>query len=325
MITKELIQPRSIAVVGASNDTRKPGGKVIENLRAGAFSGPIYPVNPKETEIQGFPAYRSVSDLPPVNLAILSVPARFCVETMRTLAASKGTRGFIVFSAGFGEVGEEGRRIESEMVDVADAYGAGLIGPNCIGVLTPHYNGVFTLPLPPSDPQGCTLISGSGATAVMIMEVATTVGLRFSQVFSVGNSAQTGVEEVLRHIDESETGGAETGGVETGGTTTGGVESGDTDTAGAMTAGATTGRPPILLYIESIADPLQFLTHARSLRRKGFPIAAIKAGSSEAGSRAAGSHTGAWSARTTRWMRCSGRRESSVAAVERSSPCWGRS
>lgn len=267
MITQELIHPQSIAVVGASNDTRKPGGKVVENLLIGSFSGPIYPVNPKETEIQGLTAFPSVADLPQVDLAILSIPAAICVDAMRTLAESKGTRGFIVFSAGFGEVGDEGAKIEAEMVEIANTYRAGLIGPNCIGVITLHYNGVFTLPLPPIDPLGSTLISGSGATAVMIMEVATTVGLRFSRVFSVGNSAQIGVEEVLRYIDESE------------------------DETGAE--GVSNGRPPILLYIESITDPSAFLTHARSLRRKGFSIAAIKAGSSDAGSRAAGSHTGA--------------------------------
>jgi acyl-CoA synthetase (NDP forming) len=263
VITNKLIHPRSIAVIGASNDTRKPGGKVIENLLVGGFDGPIYPVNPKESEIQGIAGYRSVSDLPQVDVAILAIPAASCVETVRVLAETKETRGFIVFSAGFGEVDPAGAAIESEMVRIADAHGAALIGPNCIGILTPHYNGVFTTPIPPSDAHGCTLISGSGATAVFIMEASTTIGLRFSRVFSVGNSAQIGVEDVLRYIDET--------------------ESGASDTL----------VPPILLYIESITDPQAFLTHARSLRRKGFPIAAIKAGSSEAGGRAAGSHTGA--------------------------------
>jgi acetyltransferase len=136
-----------------------------------------------------------------------------------------------------------------------------LIGPNCIGVLTPAYHGVFTKPIPTLDPKGCDFISGSGATAVFIMEAGIPKGLTFSQVFSVGNSAQLGVEEILAHLDES-------------------------------FDPATSSRIK-LLYIETISKPQMLLKHAASLIRKGCRIAAIKAGSSEAGSRAASSHTGA--------------------------------
>lgn len=261
MIVPELIRPASIAVVGASGNTRKPGGKVLANLQAGAFAGPLYPVNPKERTVQGLEAYASVEALPSVELAILAIPAKLCPETVRILAERKGTRGFIILSAGFSEESEEGAALEREIVEIVSAHDGGLIGPNCIGVLTPHYNGVFTTPIPTLEPEGCDFISGSGATAVFIMEAGIPNGLTFSQVFSVGNSAQIGVEEALEHLDETFD-PAESSRVK-------------------------------LLYIESVSKPQKLLRHARSLIEKGCRIAAIKAGSSAAGSRAASSHTGA--------------------------------
>ncbi len=258
MITGTLINPKSIAVIGASKDTRKPGGKVLFNLLTGQFSGPIYPVNPREEEVQGLPAYATVADLPPVDLAILAIPAAACVEAVRILIREKETSAFIVLSAGFSEEGEAGAALEQELAALVEEAGASLIGPNCIGVLTPSYNGVFTTPIPHLDREGCDLISGSGATAVFIMEAAAAKGLHFSRLFSVGNSAQIGVEEVLEYLDGEP-----------------GVPN------------------PKLLYIENIARPVKLLRHARSLVTKGCRIAAIKAGTSDAGSRAASSHTGA--------------------------------
>ena len=261
MIVPELIRPASIAVVGASGNTQKPGGKVLANLQAGAFAGPLYPVNPKERTVQGLEAYASVEELPSVELAILAIPAKLCPETVRILAERKGTRGFIILSAGFSEESEAGAALERKIVEIVSAHDGGLIGPNCIGVLTPHYNGVFTTPIPTLEPQGCDFISGSGATAVFIMEAGIPNGLTFAQVFSVGNSAQIGVEEALEYLDENFD-PAESSRVK-------------------------------LLYIESISRPQKLLKHARSLISKGCRIAAIKAGSSVAGSRAASSHTGA--------------------------------
>jgi acetate---CoA ligase (ADP-forming) len=284
MIHSALIRPSSIAVVGASNDTTKPGGKVLKNLLDGggmaggglagrpgatAPSGhppgqlSIYPVNPREDRVQGIPAYSSVQELPTTDLAILAIPAIHCGPAMQTLAAEKQTRGFIVLSAGFSEEGAAGAELERQLAEIADRHGASLIGPNCIGLLTPHYNGVFTTPIPRLVPGGCDLISGSGATAVFIMESGLTKGLTFSRVFSVGNGAQNGVEEVLEYLD-----------------LTWSPDSPDS-------------RSPKLLYIEGIRDPRKLLHHARSLVEKGCPVAAVKAGSSDAGSRAATSHTGA--------------------------------
>ena len=112
------------------------------------------------------------------------------------LAETRGTRAFIIVSAGFSEENSKGAEIEREIVDICREYDAALIGPNCIGVMTPAYQGVFTLPIPSLDPAGCDFISGSGATAVFIMESGLQKGLRFNHVFSVGNSAQLGVEDV---------------------------------------------------------------------------------------------------------------------------------
>lgn len=261
MINDQLIKPRSIAVVGASNDVTKPGGKVLKNILDHHFEGQVYAVNPKETSIQGIACHADVSLLPEVDLAILAIPARFCPAAVEELALRKNTRAFIILSAGFHEESEEGARLEQEIVRIVDSVGGCLIGPNCIGVMTPWHASVFTTPIPKLEPQGVDFISGSGATAVFIMESAIPNGLTFSSVFSVGNSAQTGVEEVLEYMD--------------------------------LTFDPEKSSRVKLLYIESISKPQKLLKHATSLIRKGCRIAAIKSGTSQAGSRAASSHTGA--------------------------------
>jgi acetate---CoA ligase (ADP-forming) len=261
MVTNELINPRSIVVVGGSNDITKPGGKILKNLIDGKFKGDLYVTNPKESLVQGIKSFRNPAGLPYVDMAIIAIAAQYVPAIVLMLAYEKKTRAFIILSAGFSEESEEGKILESEIVETVNEVGGSLIGPNCIGVMTPNYNGVFTLPTPKLDPKGIDFISGSGATAVFIMESAIPKGLTFNSVFSVGNSAQMGVEEILEYMDES-------------------FEPEKS--------------PKVkLLYIETINKPQKLLKHAASLIRKGCRIAAIKAGSSEAGSRAASSHTGA--------------------------------
>ncbi len=255
-----LMKPKSIAVVGASDNMASPGGKLLKNLIDHNFKGDLYAVNPKKRNIQGLKAFQQVNDLPEVDLAIIAIAAKYCVETVQILAHKKNTKAFIIISAGFSEQDEEGAQIESEIVKIINEVGGTLLGPNNIGLLNTNYAGVFTTPIPKLDPKGVDFISGSGATAVFIMEAAHSNGLAFNSVFSVGNSAQIGVEEVLAYLDET----------------------------------YNDQQPKIkLLYIESIDKPRKLLKHAISLRKKGCRIAAIKAGSSEAGSRAASSHTGA--------------------------------
>src|SRR6056297_1792267 len=263
MITQQLLDPQSIVVVGGSDNTQKPGGKVLENLIDGNFKGKLYVAKPKEDEVQGIKSYKNPVDLPQVDLAILAIAAKYCTETVRLLTEKKNTKAFIILSAGFSEENEEGAKIEKEVVDLVNKADGALIGPNCVGVLNQNYNGVFTTPIPKLDPHGVDFISGSGATAVFIMESGIPKGLTFNSVYSVGNSAQTGVEEIVKHMDENF----------------------DPENSSKVK----------LLYIESIEKPQLLLKHSRSLIRKGCKIAAVKAGGSEAGSRAASSHTGSLS------------------------------
>lgn len=260
-VTKELIAPRSIVVVGASDDLYKPGGRALENLRTHDFRGELMAVNPKLDEVQGVKSYRTVEALPQVDLAVLAIAAKYCPHTVEVLAKEKGTKAFVILSAGFHEEGEEGARLEREIVDIINAHSACLIGPNCVGMMNANHTSVFMKPIPRFDSKGVDFITGSGATAVFIIELGITQGLSFSSVFSVGNSAQLGVEEILEYFDE--------------------------------TFDPATSSRVKLLYVESISNPAKLLKHAQSLIRKGCRIAAVKAGSSEAGSRAASSHTGA--------------------------------
>ena len=261
MLARELTEPRSIAVIGGSNNLHKPGGKILQNLLKGSFSGELYVVNPGEERVQGVKSFPDPGSLPRTDLAILAIAASHCEEAVEILAREKGTKGFIILSAGFGEESDEGARLEGRIADLIASAGGNLIGPNCIGVINQQYQGVFTSPVPRLDPKGCDFISGSGATAVFIMEAGIPNGLTFSSVYSVGNSAQTGVEDVLQHLDET------------------------FDPASSSRVK--------LLYIENIDKPNLLLKHASSLVRKGCRLAAIKAGTSDAGSRAASSHTGA--------------------------------
>ncbi len=261
MITKQLIDPKSIVVVGGSNDINKPGGKILKNIIDGGFKGELYVANPKETEVQGIKSFQNPAELPQVDMAVLAIAAKYCDETVRILTEEKGTKAFIIISAGFSEESHAGGELEAKIVERINKVEGSLIGPNCTGILTPNHQSIFTEPIPTLDPNGIDFISGSGATACFILESGIPKGLTFSSVFTVGNSAQMGVEEIVKHMDETF----------------------DPETSSKVK----------LLYIENIDKPQMLLKHASSLIRKGCKIAAVKAGSSDAGSRAASSHTGA--------------------------------
>ncbi len=261
MITKELTHPRSIVVVGGSEDLAKPGGKILKNIIDGNFNGDIYVLNPKADKVQGINSYKTPDKLPDVDLAIIAIAAKYTPETVEYLTRNKNTKAFIILSAGFSEESEEGKVLEDRVVAAINEVGGSLIGPNCVGILTPQHHSIFTQPIPKLNPKGCDFISGSGATACFIMEAGIPKGLQFANVYSVGNSAQLGVEEILKHLDEN--------------------------------FDPKTDSKVKLLYLENIDKPDMLLKHASSLIRKGCKIAAVKAGASEAGSRAASSHTGA--------------------------------
>ncbi len=293
MITKELTHPRSIVVVGGSEDIQKPGGKILKNLIDGKFAGELYVMNPKMDEVQGIKSYRTPDEMPDVDLAIIAIAAKYIPDTVEFLTENKNTRAFIILSAGFSEESHEGKLLEDRVVQAINKVNGSLIGPNCVGILTPQHSSIFTYPIPKLNPKGCDFISGSGATACFIMEAGIPNGLQFANVYSVGNSAQLGVEEILKHLDE--------------------------------TFDPEKDSKVKLLYLENIDKPQMLLKHATSLIKKGCRIAAVKAGGSEAGSRAASSHTGALASsdvavdalfRKAGIVRCHGREDLiSVASV----------
>ena len=261
MINNQLLHPESIVIIGGSNNKHKPGGAIVRNILQGGYKGVLRIVNPKEDEVQGIKAFNDCKVLPPTDLAILVVAAKYCPEYVEYLASEKGVKAFIIISAGFGEETKEGAEMENQILASCEKYGCALIGPNCIGLMNSWYHGVFTKPIPQLRTNGVDFISSSGATAVFILESAVSKGLPFNSVWSVGNAKQINVEEVLQYMDETF----------------------DPERDSHIK----------LLYIENVSNPDKLLFHASSLIRKGCRIAAIKSGSSESGSRAASSHTGA--------------------------------
>ena len=260
MINTELFNPQSIVVVGGSENTYKPGGKVLENLIKGNYQGKLFVVNPKADSVQGIESYKDISTLPPVELAILAIPARFCLQTIKILT-SRGTKAFIILSAGFGELNKEGKEIEYDLSLFANKNNISILGPNCIGIINKNYKGVFTTPIPKYNPKGVDFISSSGSTAVFIMEAGMQMGMQFSSIYSVGNAIQIQVEDILEYFDLNYIPGKSSN--------------------------------IIMIYIEQLSNPAKLLKHGISLNKKGCHIIAIKSGVTQAGSRAASSHTGA--------------------------------
>ncbi len=256
----KLINPGSIAIIGASNDPSKPGGKLLQNILTGEYLGRIYPVNPKHNVIQEIPAFDSIQTLPTIpDIAFIAIPAKYVQHTLEEVA-EKGVKIAVVLSAGFGEVNEGGKIAEQHLAQIANEHNMLLLGPNCSGILTYAHASKFTSFVPDMMPNGIDIISGSGATIDFLAEQAVRRGIPLRSLLTVGNAAQTGVTEILEQFDEYD-------------------------------------EPPfsavILLYTESITNPHSLLKHTRNLNRKGCVIAGIKAGTSVVGSRAAASHTGA--------------------------------
>ena len=263
---QSLLQPASIAVIGASDDTSKPGGKLVRNILLRGYAGTLLLVNPKSGQMQGVRAYPSIDALPTApELAFIAIPAKLVRQALEELA-QKGAKAVVVLSAGFGEVSAAGREEERRLVDIANAHGMLLIGPNCSGIVSHSHASKFSGVPPASSRGGIDFLSGSGATVDFLYELATRRGLRFNSLLNVGNSAQTGVTDLLRLYDEAQ----------------------DTDSS-----------PIKLLYIEVMKQPEEFLRHARNLSVKGCSLAGIKSGATEAGSRAAASHTGAMTTNDT--------------------------
>ena len=220
MINEQLLNPRSIVVIGGSNNVHKPGGAIVRNIINGGYQGELRIVNPKEDDVQGIKACHDVKDLPQTDLAVLVVAAKFCPDYVDYLCSEKGVRAFVIISAGFGEETHEGGLLEQRILDTCEQYGAALIGLS---------------------PQGVDFISGSGATAVFILESAVSKGLQFNSVWSIGNGKQIGIEDVLQDMDEHF----------------------DPEKDSKVK----------LLYIENISNPDKLLFHASNLIKKGCRIA----------------------------------------------------
>lgn len=256
----ELIRPRSLIVVGGSNDLSRPGGAVLRNILTGGYSGNLYVLNPYEKEVQGLASYSDASSLPDTECAIFAVSAVKTIDTAQTLALHKNTRAFIVLSSGFSETGTEGKKLEDSLVAIVRNVKGTLIGPNCTGVILPGLAATFAGPVPELDPSGVDFVSASGAVACFTLERALPMGIRFSSIITVGNSPLCGVEEYVQYRDETF------------------IESQSR---------------VMLLYMEQVRNPALLIRHCSSMVRKGCRIAAVKAGTTDAGSRAAMSHTGA--------------------------------
>lgn len=255
---RPFFRPRSVAVVGASRDPSSIGFRLLDALVVNRFHGPVYPVNPKTTEVGGLRAYPSVRELPePVDLAVIAVPREAVLEVVED-CAGRGVPALVVITAGFAEVDDAGRALQQALLDKIRGHGMRMIGPNCMGLLNTdpdiRLNATFA---PEAPPHGrVALSSQSGALGRAILEWARRNRLGLSTFVSVGNKADVSTNDLLQYWEEDE---------------------------------ATS---VILLYLESFGNPRRFARIARRVSR-GKPIVAMKAGRTLAGKRAAGSHTAA--------------------------------
>lgn len=254
-----LLRPASVAVIGASNDPTRIGGRPIRYLREAGFSGQVYPVNPRHQEVQGLPAFPHISDVPEaVDLAIVAVPAPSVVGTVEACAA-RGVRVAVIYSAGFAEMGAEGRRLQQRLGAIAAETGLRIVGPNCLGVYNSELGFFATFSTTLEDgfpaPGGVALVSQSGAYGSHLSLLATRrrIGIRF--FVTTGNECDVDVAETIGWL----------------------------------------ARQPdisvIVAYIEGVADRDRLLESLALARERGKPVVLQKVGRSEIGADAVRSHT----------------------------------
>ncbi len=258
---KPILEPQSVAVIGASRQPGTVGYAVLSNLLMGHFTGVVYPINPKARSICGVRAYASIMEVPdPVDLAVIIVRADLVPRVLEE-CGQKGVKGAIVISAGFKETGPEGAKREEEVREIARHYGISLVGPNCLGVINtdPAYrlNASFAKEMPL--PGNIAFVSQSGALCTAVLDYAKGQGIGFSKVISLGNKADINENDFLAYLWQ------------------------DPHTQ------------VILLYLEELSEGRRFLQLAREITGEGDnrkPILALKAGRTPAGARAVASHTG---------------------------------
>lgn len=255
---RAVLQPRSITVIGASDKLESLGGKAFSNLLQAGFSGDVYPVNPGSSEVQGIKAFNSVEELPDdIDLAVVIVPRDAVLPTV-TMCGEKGMKAAVVISAGFSEMGTEGAGFEKELVEIARRYDMRVLGPNCMGAFNtdPEVSLDCTFSPVPPIAGSVGLVSQSGALGCAILSLSAGLNLGYSTFLSIGNMADIGVADALDYWIEDEKTNV------------------------------------VMIYLETIDDAAAFAEKAKQLSQKK-PVLMVKAGRTEAGARAAVSHTGA--------------------------------
>jgi len=253
----KIFHPQRVAVIGASDTPTSVGYTVLQNLVGSGFPGVVYPVNSKRESVQGIHAYKDVQSLPHApDLAVICTPGRTVPGLIRDLGEA-GTRGIVVISAGFREIGEEGRKLEAQILqEQAKFPGMRIIGPNCLGLIVPglSLNASFAAETPPKGHIG--FISQSGALCTSVLDWAIDQGIGFSYFVSVGNMLDVSIADLIDYF------------------------------------GSQTETQSIILYIESITEAREFMSAARAFARSK-PIVAFKSGRFAESAAAAASHTGA--------------------------------
>lgn len=250
-----IFEPSSIAVIGASNNEAKWGGRILKNILQG-FKGKVYPVNPKEKQIQGLVSYPSILEIPDmVDMAIIAIPAKF-VPYVAEDCGKKGVKGLVVISAGFSETGRAGKELEDRLVAIVKQYKMRMIGPNTLGIVNEEkrLNASIIGRLP--TPGSISFITQSGTLGLAMAEWTIETGLGISKIISTGNKADTDDVDLIEFLDNDPSTGV------------------------------------IAMYVEEIQRGREFIDTSKRIKK---PIIVIKTGRSKKGAEAVFSHTGALS------------------------------
>lgn len=253
-----LFNPKSIAIVGATDRPKSVGRTIISNLlSAGEGTKKLYPINPKREEVLGLKCYKDVPSLPDgVDLAVVVTPAASCVNIMRQCAA-KNIKSVVVISAGFKEAGPEGIQMEKDLVSIAEKNDIRVIGPNCLGIMSPIYKLNASFAATTASPGPLAFISQSGAMCTAVLDWSLQANVGFSHFVSVGSMADVDWSDLIAYLNEQDQTKA------------------------------------IMVYMETIGNNYQaFLKAAKQSIKSKKPIVVIKSGKSEAAAKAAASHTG---------------------------------
>jgi acetyltransferase len=252
--------PRSIAIVGASDRRTKPGGRPLAALRERGYAGRVFPVNPRHEEIGGLPCYPSIRDVADeVDMAIISVPADRVLEVIRQ-CVEKNVKAAVIFSAGFSEAGAAGEALQRELKDLARAEGIRILGPNCLGLMNLNNSVMasfaYVMDLEPASPRTLGFVSQSGAYGAMMYADATEAGVGFTSFTSVGNEADLEFSDFVGYL----------------------LDDPHTEIIGG--------------YLEGAKDGAKLRRVSERALELGKPILIMKVGRTGAGARAASSHTG---------------------------------